>query len=323
MAEISVIIPTYRPQGFEALVQSMAANPEASVEWIVIDDGSGPGFDFAYAELEGSAARIVVQSQNRRQGAARNVGLRQARGQWVKFLDADDKLDDGHLAALLTATQAAPDRAIPFAPTRHVFPSGRTWVNDSWRDLPASAEAQLARLLYRPFLHHCGALFPRSLLLHLGGYDEDLVTDEDGDLLIRVLISGANFFAVPEVQYHYIHHQGGSRVSSDVGAAKLASRLRVCDKFEAAFPDRRQEMPEPVRLGLALRLDKIATTWWDEDRASALAALARARGLCHSYRPEGRLPVRALRALGGPGAVSGAGRLYRRLRGRPAGGTQA
>jgi len=321
MPEISVIIPAFRPRGFAELLQSMAQNADADAEWIVVDDGSGSGFDPVYAELDPTTARVIRRPQNRRQGAARNVGLGQATGQWVKFLDADDRLDRGHLTALLAAANEAPAGAIPFAPTRHIFPGGSTSVNDSWLDLPAEAEAQLERLLHRPFLHHCGALFPRNMLLGLGGYDETLVTDEDGDLLLRLLMSGAHFFAVPEVQYHYIH-QGDERVSSDTGPAKLAARLRVCEKIEAAFEGAGREMPTALRRGLALRLDKIALSWWDEDRGAARGALDHARALSPSYRPDDRVLLRALRSIGGPAAVIGAARLYRRLRGRPSGGAQ-
>lgn len=322
MPEISVIIPAFRPRGFAALLQTMAENAEADAEWIVVDDGSGSGFDSVYAELEPTMARVIRRPQNRRQGAARNAGFSKAKGQWIKFLDADDRLDRGHLAALLAATNGAPTGAIPFAPTRHIFPDGSSSVNDSWLDLPAEAEGQLERLLHRPFLHHCGALFPRKLLLELGGYDETLVTDEDGDLLLRVLMSGAHFFAVPEVQYHYIHH-GDERVSSNTGPAKLAARLRVCEKIEATFAEAGREMPTALRRGLALRLDKIALAWWNEDRAAAETVLARARKLCPDYYREGRLLLRMLRALGGPGALMRASRLYRKLRGRPPGGAQA
>lgn len=217
MSAISVIVPAYRPGNFDALKASMDDNVQAGAEWIVVDDGSGSASDAAFATLDGTSVRLIRQAENRRQGAARNAGLAQATGDWIKFLDADDRLDKGHLAALLESAQTG--GAIPFAPTRHVFSGGRTSVNDSWRDLAATPEAQLARLLPMPFLHHCGALFPRALLERLGGYDESLVTDEDGDLLIRVLMAGAHFAPVPGVQYHYIHHQDGGRVSSDAGGA--------------------------------------------------------------------------------------------------------
>lgn len=320
MPEISVIVPAYRPRGFDALKASMAANADVDAEWIVVDDGSGAEYNDTFASIQGSGARIIRQAQNRRQGAARNAGLAQAKGKWIKFLDADDELDAGHLAALLKAVESA--NAIPFAPTLHVFAGGGTSVNESWRGLEAKPEPQLARLLHAPFLHHCGALFPRDLLERLGGYEKGLETDEDGDLLIRVLMADYTFIPVQGVHYLYVHHNDGDRVSSDGGAAKLAARLRVCDRVEAAFADTGQRMPQAVRHGLALRLDKIALSYWHEDRAAARDVLARAQTLCPGYRVSGRWPLALLRALGGPSMVNGASRLFRRLRGRPMGGTQ-
>jgi glycosyltransferase involved in cell wall biosynthesis len=320
--QVSVVIPAYRPTGFDGLRASIAANADADAEWIVIDDGSGAYYDAVFATLSDTPVRVIRHARNRRQGAARNAGLAQASAAWVKFLDADDQLDEGHLAMLLAAAQSGPSRAIPFALTRHVFPSGATWVNDSSSDLVADPNMQLARLLCAPFLHHCGALFPRDFLTDLGGYDESLVTDEDGDLLIRALMSGAHFEPVPSVQYHYIHHSGDSRVSFDAGGAKLAARLRVCEKVEAAFERRSEHMPHSVRHALALRLDKIALTWWNEDRVAARAVLCRAQNLCPGYQPGGRLYLRLLRTLGGPSAAKVAAKIYRRIRGRPIGGAQ-
>ena len=319
MSEISVVIPAFRPRDFAALERSMVANADVDAEWIVVDDGSGGGYDYVFAALP-DTVRLIRLAENRRQGAARNAGLAQARGDWIKFLDSDDELDAGHLAALLKVAETS--NAIPFAPTQHVYAGGSTAVNESWRGLEATPEAQLARLLHAPFLHHCGAIFPRDLLERLSGYDEGLETDEDGDLLIRVLMAGYTFIPVESVHYLYVHHNDGDRVSSDGGTAKLAARLRVCDRAEAAFADTGQMMPQAVRHGLALRLDKIALSYWHEDRASARAVLERARALCPGYRVPGRWPLRILRALGGPEAVLAATEVFRSLRGRPKGGMQ-
>jgi glycosyltransferase involved in cell wall biosynthesis len=320
MHHLSVIVPAFRPTDFQALRISMASNADVDAEWIVVDDGSGPDHASAFSQLDHTQARILQLPENCRQATARNAGLAQAKGKLIKFLDADDQLDQGHLAALVTAAQASPADAIPFAPTKHVMANGSSWVNNSWRDLQPTAEAQLARLLYAPFLHHCGTLFSRSLLMQLGGYDETLITDEDGDLLIRVLLSGAYFLPVPEVNYHYIHHNSAERVSADAGPAKLAARLRVCTKVEEAFATR--PMPPAVRHGLARRLEKIALSYWDQDRPAARAALARARRLSPGYQPLGPWPIQLLRRLGGPSAQRAAASLWRRLRGRPAGGAQ-
>lgn len=322
MTNLSVVTPAYRPKDFDALRASIAANSDVDAEWIVVDDGSGPDFDAVFATLADTPVHLIRQVENRRQGAARNVGRAHAQGNWVKFLDADDRLDAGHLATLLQAAQGARDKTIVFAPTRHVFAGGRTTDNESWRGLVATHEAQLARLLHAPFLHHCGALFPRDLLDRLGGYEESLATDEDGDLLVRVLLDGYTFVPVEGVHYHYVHRNHGTRVSSDGGALKLAARLRVCDRVEAAFADGGQSMPQTVRHGLALRLDKVAMSFWTEDRNAARAVLVRAQALCPGYKVPGRFPLRVLRAIGGPDAVIAATMIFRRLMGRPKGGLQ-
>lgn len=319
MAQISVIIPAYRPTSFDALRASIAANANADAEWIVVDDGSGAEFDAIFAALESTGARVIRATENRRQGAARNLGLDHARGQWIKFLDADDALDQEHLTALLDATRTSPKNAIPFAPTRHVFASGATSTNDSWRDLPADPNAQYLRQLVRPFLHHCGALFPRSLLEQLGGFDESLITDEDGDLLLRVLHSGYYFIPVEHVHYLYVHHENGSRVSSDDSVAKMLARIRTCEKVLDQFGE---SVPTNVANAVAQRMDKIALTYWANHPSEAKSLLKRARLLSPDYRPDMRPSLGLLRSLGGPSLVLAVQRAYRRFKGSPEGGAQ-
>lgn len=316
---ITVITPAYRPRDLSSYLAAHAACAGADVEWIVVDDGSGPGFDVAFDRLAALGARVLRRGANAGQGAARNVGLAEATGQWVKFLDIDDTLPPGHLEALLRASEASPG-TIPFAPTVHVWQSGARTRNDSWRDLGPAPNDQLARLLRSPFLSHCGALFPRDLLLQLGGYDEGLATDEDGDLLIRVLLAGYNFSAVPEAEYLYIHHEG-ARVSADDDPRKIAARVRVCDKLEAAFAGR--EMPPAIRTALAQRLDRIAMSAWESDPATGARMLEKARRVCPDYPVPERLPVRLARRIGGPALARRTSALARRLRGRLPGGMRA
>lgn len=297
-------------------MRSRALNPGKGIEWIVVDDGSGAAYDGVFSTLP-EEIRLIRQPENRRQGAARNVGLAQAQGQWVKFLDADDQLDAEHLDALMQA--GVQDRTIAFAPTRHVFANGVTQVNDSWRDLPPDSNAQFRRQLVRPFLHHCGALFPRHLLLELGGYDESLLTDEDGDLLLRIMREGWRFSPVKGVYYLYIHHGAAARVSADDDIAKMRSRIRTCDKVAEAEGG---QMPPGIAEALAQRMDKIAMTYWTAFPAEAQALLARARALSPGYQPHMRGPLRLLRRAGGPAMMFAAQGLYRRLKGRPKGGAQ-
>jgi len=316
MTTISVIIPAFCPRDFVALTQSMTANAEVDVEWIVVNDASGSDYDKVFATLP-ECVQLLRLPENRRQGAARNAGLAQAQGEWIKFLDADDELDAGHLSTLLHETKQ--NKAIPFAPTKHIFANGVPYVNNSWRDLPAHPEAQYLRQMVRPFLHHGGALFPRELLTRLGGYDESLITDEDGDLILRILYEGYHFKPVESVHYLYIHHGDGLRVSADDDIAKMKARTRVCNKIEETFAG---QMPTDVAHALAQRMDKIAMTYWATFPEESKALVARARRIAPRYSPDMRGPLRLIRQIGGPSMLCAAQGLYRKLKGRPKGGAQ-
>lgn len=316
MIDISVIVPVWRPCDFESLYISMSGNTGNNIEWIVVNDGSGSEFNSVFKKVP-KGVKLVHLNENRRQGAARNVGLTEAKGDWIKFLDAGDILDAGHLVELYAA--AGYEKTIPFASTKHIFANGQTSVNKSWRNLALDSHAQFRRQLVRPFLSHCGALFPRNLLATIGGYDESLVTDEDGDLLLRILRAGYHFIPVENVYYHYIHHQGVSRVSADDDIRKMQARNRVCDKIENDFAG---QIPLDVAEALAQRMDKIAMSYWVAFPSEAKVLLSRAQQLAPGYQPDMRFPLRLIRSLFGPSAVFFIQSMYRQLKGYPKGGAQ-
>lgn len=317
---ISVVTAAFNP-GPELLVpaQSLGVQGIADIEWIIVDDGSAPAEakHFAAArEAAGVPVNLITQA-NAGQAAARNRGVAAARGKFIKILDADDALSEGHLAALLAAFRSlrADAHTLVFAPTRHLYEgSGRTFVNRAYEGAGETAERQLACMLDTPFLHHGGVLWPRDLLLRLGPYDEALATDEDGDLLIRVLLEGHVFHAVPSATYVYRHDTARPRVSRDDGPAKRAARLAVCRRVGALQAQAR--LAPAVRYALARRLDRLAVSAWVADRAFAKKTLEEARHVAPDYPLPGRRVERMLRRAVGIGLAVRVMSLLRMLRPR-------
>ncbi|HEV7922728.1 MAG TPA: glycosyltransferase [Thermoanaerobaculia bacterium] len=104
MIDVSVIIPTYNRAALvgEAIQSALGAG----VEVIVIDDAST---DDTLARLAAYPVKVLRQPVNQRQQRARNRGLEEAAGEFVKFLDSDDLLERGSLSqevALARATNA-------------------------------------------------------------------------------------------------------------------------------------------------------------------------------------------------------------------------
>src|SRR3546814_65596 len=89
MTFFSVVIPTYNRKKFiGTTLKSILAQQCTDYEIIVVDDGSTDGTRESLASY-GSSVRILEQP-NYGPGAARNLGLGEARGDYVAFLDSDD-----------------------------------------------------------------------------------------------------------------------------------------------------------------------------------------------------------------------------------------
>jgi glycosyltransferase involved in cell wall biosynthesis len=90
MPTVSVVIPCFNQAHFLATaIASAHAQQRVFVDTIVVDDGSR---DDAAAVAKSCGAGTIIRQQNEGVSAARNAGLREARGEFVVFLDADDEL---------------------------------------------------------------------------------------------------------------------------------------------------------------------------------------------------------------------------------------
>lgn len=318
---ISIITPAYNPINLKGVVDALNAQSFKNFEWVLINDGSARAFNEVFEAAINRARfpfKLIRLEKNSGQAEARNVGVREAQGAFIKFLDADDSLDTLHLEALLSPSEhSLGSKVIFFAPTRHVFiDRGFSFVNSAYETAGHTPETQLIHLLTSPFLHHCGALFPRALLLDLGTYDATLITDEDGDLLIRVLRSGYHFEPVPSSNYIYIHHCHERRVSHDNSIAKLESRKRVCIKLIESYRQGEDSIPTDIQRGICKRLDKIVVSNWLTHKNFCKELLAFAEDLAPGYPRSGSGLERFVRRLFGVGTAAWGISTFRAIRGR-------
>ena len=206
-------------------------------EWILVDDGSTDDTLGQLLALERDRAprvRILAHASSQGAAAARNAGAAAARGRYLKFYDVDDFLEPGHFQ-VQTAAALQTQVDVVASPTMFLLDVDGREVRQLDR-LFAEAFAEgntLANYLTRPGFVHCGCLFRRTLFEGVGGYDETLVTDEDGWLLIQCYLQGASFAPAPATHYTYQvwYEAEGSNLSSNSSGRKLASRVEVCRRL--------------------------------------------------------------------------------------------
>ena len=99
---ISVIIPSYNCAGFiDETLQSVVSQLPADCEVVVVDDGSTDATRERLEKWEKSTGVRALLREHRGPSGARNAGLEAARGEFVTFLDCDDKYREGFFAAAL------------------------------------------------------------------------------------------------------------------------------------------------------------------------------------------------------------------------------
>lgn len=227
MPHVSIVIPTYNHARFVGdAIECALAQQYDDFEVIVVDDGST---DETAAVLSAYEDRIVhIHQQNAGLSAARNHGLAVARGELILFLDADDLIPSGKLAAQAHHLQTHPELGLTYSAWQHVAADGQRAVREVH---PRREGSVLRALLLREFVPAVGSvLVRRRCIEEVGPFDQSLRAAEDVDLWTRIAQAGYRFGYQDEILFYYRDVPGS--MSRNL-ANQLHYELRRIDKFFA------------------------------------------------------------------------------------------
>ena len=193
---ISVIIPAYNAAKFvQDAIRSALAQTYAPLEVIVVDDGSADDTAAVAAQVPGPVR--VIRQQNGGPAAARNHGIREAKGDWIALLDADDSWLPFKLE------KQAPYTAGDKVGVVHGVPD----VGFK-QDVPEVATFD--RLWQRNCVVASTTLIRRAAFEAVGGFDESraLIAVEDYNLWLRMSHAGWEIVLCPEVIANYSPAEG-------------------------------------------------------------------------------------------------------------------
>jgi glycosyltransferase involved in cell wall biosynthesis len=204
---ISVVVPAYNSaRWILAALESVRAQQRGDLEIIVVDDGSTDATP-ALVEREFPEANLV-RTPNRGASAARNLGTSLAHGEFIQYLDADDLLAEGKIAAQVGALEE----------------TGADVAYGDWRKLAPGPGEIIARaiegdpelVLFDDFWCPPAAyLFRRAIVGQVGGWNTTLPVIQDARFALDCALHGGRFVYTPGIMAHYRVHETGSLSKRD------------------------------------------------------------------------------------------------------------
>ncbi len=235
---LSIIMPVYNMERYLAQsVDSVIAQEFRDWELILVDDGStdsSPGMCDNYARLDNRVK--VIHQKNAGQGAARNNGLRIARGQYIGFVDSDDWIDPDMYGVMVEALER--EQADMAVCGYYLDFIGRCKIKEPQ---PTAGVHQSTALMKEGYLDRtvqslaCDKVFRREIAEQ--GFSEQRYF-EDHVVMLRWFSKVGRWVSIPSPKYHYRMRKSGvtngfsadkrlAKFFADINRAEFMSRLPV------------------------------------------------------------------------------------------------
>jgi glycosyltransferase involved in cell wall biosynthesis len=295
---VSIIIAAYNCEAFiGAALETCLRQTHPKVEVVVVNDGSKDGTGEILRRY-GGRIRLIEQ-KNGGLANARNTGVREARGEYIAWMDADDLVHPEKIATQVAAFRADPSLVLVSTD----FSAFRTEAEgdyeashirsyyDAYRRLgghasiypkrtpigytvavPAVLSGRVAEaLLYGNFVHPPTVMATRAAMQQAGAFDETLRYSSDYDLILRLARLGDfGFIDAPLLRYRRTPQQMSG--STSYGHMQIET-LRILDKVAAANDGAAPEIARLIKRRKSESLVSAASTIGPTERRKALSLL--------------------------------------------------
>ncbi|MEM0058790.1 MAG: glycosyltransferase family A protein [Candidatus Bathyarchaeia archaeon] len=209
---VSIVIPCYNAELFVGeAISSAKSQLYPNIEIIVVDDGSA---DKTWEIVSSTSGVKCVRQENSGACSARNLGLKYASGEYVKFLDADDLLAPDSISTQVKAAVTLDEKAI-------IFGGYKTFPNTNSRE-------RLGALRFPNIdVHPCQdvslvltnintplSLYPKHALEKCGGFNDSLTSRQEWALNQDLSRAGFKFFLNNDFVVSVRHHHSPSRITN-------------------------------------------------------------------------------------------------------------
>lgn len=291
---ISVVIPCYNAELFlDETIESVFCQTCQDFEVIAIDDGST---DNTAGVIRSFGLKIISEfGSNRGASAARNRGTELARGRFIQYLDADDRLRPDALEKRVDAL-VKNDADIAYSDWQKLeegedgkFHLGKI-VARRIEDIHTDPQIALFTDFWAP---PAALLYNRHVVNSIGAWNESLPIIQDARFLLDAALKGGKFIYTPGVQADYRVH----KTAVSLSRRNLATFAQDCF-HNACQVENIWKTNDQITSERCLALEKVygrlARFYFEHDRLKFSAALERIHNLNPKYLPDGPQALRQL-----------------------------
>lgn len=202
--KITVLMSVFNdePRFLEASISSILAQTVTDFEFLIVDDGSTSLECKAMLDtfkMKDSRIRLIPNQKNIGLTRSLNLGLKEARGDYIARMDGDDFAENDRLAKQLAFLESHPDYIL-CGTYAHIIDECDRAIGE--KTGPITDQEIRRHIMLSNFFTHASLFFRRQSILDLGGYSEDLDRSQDYDLIFKVL-GTAKIATIPEPLVSY------------------------------------------------------------------------------------------------------------------------
>ncbi len=185
---VSIIIPLYNAENFiSETIESVLNQSYTAIEIIIVDDGS-TDLSFRVAKKFENEFTTVISQPNKGASAARNRGLRLAKGEFIQFLDADDILHPNKIEHQINTLKHYSEHHLIGCNWRYF----NTDINNTYKTMPfnlieTTCFNKEQWLMNRPYMIPHTWLVSKFLIERAGFWNEALSLNDDGEYFYRII----------------------------------------------------------------------------------------------------------------------------------------
>jgi len=241
MPKISVIIPCYNQGAFlNEAVESILDQSFQDFEIIVVNDGSTDSFTIELLNDYDQPKTTVLHTGNQGLASARNNGIREAVGEYILPLDADDRIGPTYLEEAINVLEENSEIGIVYCEAEYFGERSGPW---HW------PRFEMGRMLADNIIF-CSGFFRRKDWERVGGYNPNMIYGwEDWDFWLSILELDRRVHRIPKVLFYYRVTEN-SMIGGMSQEKQHLMRLHVCMNHKNLYRN-------ITRLDLSLRFAQV------------------------------------------------------------------